>query len=126
LPLCYPDWSLGYLLYIKRLRVDAVYCLKYAKVTKASERVQSPTPAAINGVYKTLKRLEHITTQYERSISLALLADLHLLTLFNIPQVSVGIKYFYSLEKRSGSFSAVFSVTLQKSSGELKRHKSDW
>ena len=126
LPLCYPDWSLGYLLYIKRLRVDAVYCLKYAKVTKASERVQNPTPAAINGVYKTLKRLEHITTQYDSSISLALLADLHLLTLFNIPQVSVGIKYFYSLEKRSGSFSAVFSVTLQKSSGEVKRHKSDW
>jgi len=125
LPLCYPDWSLGYLLYIKRLRVDVGYCLKHTKVTKASERVYGPTPVASNGLYKTLERSECITTQYDSSISLTLLADVHPLTLFNIPQVSVGVKYLYFLEQRSGSFLPVFSVMLQGSSGEVKRNKSD-
>jgi len=118
LPLCYPDWSLGYSLYIKRLRVDMGYCFKHTKVAKASERVYGPTPVASNGVYKTLKCLERITTQYENSISLALLADVHPLILFNIPQVSVGVEYLYSLEQRRGSFLFVFSFTPNCHQGE--------
>jgi hypothetical protein len=115
LPLCYPDWSLGCLLYMKRLRVDAGYRLEYAKVTKASERVYGPTHTASNGVYETLGCLERVTTQYRSSISLALLADVHTLILSDILQVSVGAKCSYSLEQRSVSFFPVFSVKLQGS-----------
>jgi hypothetical protein len=111
LPLCYPDWSLGYFLYIKRLSVDVGYCLKHTKVAQASEMVYGPTPVASNGVYKTLQCLERITTQYENSISLTLLADMHVLTLFNIPQISVGVKYLYSLEQKHGAFLFTCNVT---------------
>lgn len=111
LPLCYPDWSLGYFLYIKRLRVDVGYCLKHTKVAQAFERIYGPTLDASNGVYKTLSCLERTTTQYENSISLTLLADTRLLTLFNIPQVSVGVKYLYSLEQKHGSFLFTCNVT---------------
>jgi hypothetical protein len=118
LPICYPDWCLGNFLYIKRLRADVGYCLKHTKVAKASENIYGLLPSASNGVYRRLECLEHIATQYEKSIHLALLADVHTVTLFHTFQLKVGVQYRYALEQKRGSWLFIFG------SSRVKGYKS--
>ncbi len=91
-PIFYPDWDMGYLLYVKRLRANIFY-------------------SWTDNVYPNKD-----TTRYANNVSLDLLADLHPTILFNIPLLSVGIKYLYSLEQRSHMLTGVFYLTLGPSS----------
>ena len=114
LPICYPDWSMGPFLYVKRLRAETGYHLQYTNQTKDIDHIYGPTPGSSNAAYRSLNRLKRIedATQYKRTIALALFADLHIFTLLNIPQVSLGIQYNYLVEQQAIEFRVVFGMDI--------------
>ena len=78
LPIYYPDWSLGALLYVKRLRAHAFYNLVYMP--------QPPEGA----------------TKYTNTAGLGLIADIKP---FSLPiTLAIGVQYLYSMEKGKGTF----------------------
>ena len=86
-PIFYPDWSISYILYVKRLRANIFYSLSD----------NAPLTSSVG--------------KYISNVSLDLVADMHLGTLINIPQLSVGIKCLYSPEQKTHGFMLVFSMS---------------
>ena len=86
-PIHYPDWVIGSLGYVKRLRGNISYeqCI-----------TQFHSPKHHN---------EHLS-----GISVGLLVDMHLLPIINTPLCTIGIKYVYKLQQKTGGFS--FSIDL--------------
>jgi hypothetical protein len=83
-PIYYPDWSIGYLCYVKRLRVNAFYNI-------------------VAGIHPNEDK-----TSYTNLVSMALLADMHC---FMLPDLlEIGIRYCYSLPRKQGNFLFVFSI----------------
>ncbi|MHA7877758.1 MAG: hypothetical protein ACX93T_02410 [Bacteroidota bacterium] len=74
-PICYPDWSVGYFLYIKRLKANISYIF-------------------INNIHaaKGIKR-------YENSVCLDILTDIHPCVLLNNVALSMGLGARYSLDQ---------------------------
>ncbi len=85
-PIYYPDWSIGYLCYVKRLRANVFYDI----------------------VANTQSHRDK--TSYTNKVSIRLLADMHY---FMLPEFleTIGIQYCYALEQKRGYFLFVFSVT---------------
>jgi len=120
-PLCYPDLSIGSLLYLKRLRATVDYCLQCIQKTDRKKEVSRPLTYRNKEDHLRLKSTEvTITSQYENTISFTLLADLHPFTLLNIPQLSGGVRYGYKLERQMGRLEFVFEMTPGKSVEQMR------
>ena len=113
-PLGYPDWSGGYLLYLKRLRAEIGYSFQCeSKISDQENFIISST----HNLHRGYNALQHLrkqrtkdATQYKSEIHVILLADCHLLTLFALPQLSLGVRYNYKIEQRESTFSFVWSM----------------
>jgi hypothetical protein len=114
LPICYPDWSMGPFLYVKRLRAETGYHFRCDNQTKDIDHIYGPTPGSSNAAYRSLNCLKRIkdAAQYKNTITLALFADLHVFTFLNIPQVSLGIQYDYLVEQQAREFRIVFGMDI--------------
>ena len=92
-PVCYPDWSLGSLLYLKRLRGNL-----FTDYMKGIEKFVSPTETSAP---------EHILTQ-----GLELYADYHILRF--IFEFSTGARFIYFPNEENFGVQLLFSVNLDK------------
>lgn len=113
-PLGYPDWNAGYWLYLKRFRAKVGYRFQCeSKLYDKESLIILPTHM-ISGGCDTFQcvRKESIkdATQYKNEIYVVLLADCHLLNLFSLPQLSLGVRYNYEIERRRGAFSFDLSM----------------
>ena len=96
LPICYPDWNLNHLLYVKRLRIEGGYGFEYTH-----------TSFNVNPLFQP-ERIKDPTTKFENQVSIALLADMHLVTFLNLPKVKVGVTYIYGIETGKSVFGFTF------------------
>ena len=96
LPICYPDWNLNHLLYVKRLRIEGGYGFEYTHTSYNVDPRFQP------------ERIKDPTTKFENQVSIALLADMHLFTFLNLPKVKVGVTYIYGIETGKGVFGFTF------------------
>jgi hypothetical protein len=114
LPICYPDWSVSYFLYVKRLRAETSYHFQCSSQTKDIDRIYGPIPGSSNAAQRPFDRLKRIkdTPQYKNTIALALFADLHIFTLLNLPQVSLGVQYNYLVEQQVREFRFGFGINI--------------
>ncbi len=112
LPICYPDWSISHFLYVKRLRAETGYCFECDSRTKNTDHVCDSLSHNSNGKFSMRKHLEKSekTAQYKNTITLAIVADLHLFTLLNLPQLSLGVQYSYCMGQPAGEFHAILGM----------------
>ena len=100
------------LFYLKRLRAEVDYCLQRIQEKKTKNNILVSNSLNKGSTCLISKNTNIITSlQYENTVSLTLLADLHLFTFLTIPELSVGIKYLYALEKRTSRFEFVCNMT---------------
>jgi len=90
-PLCYPDWKLSFLAYLKRIRTNLFFDMAQNQYRKNVDK-------------KIMWHKENL-----RSVGIDLLADVHLLQI-NFP-INVGIRTAYALENRKMRHELIFNVT---------------
>ncbi len=111
-PICYPDWGLGYLVYIKRIRANVCYVLGGITKTEDFDHVRY-SPTSNGELYYDKKGIETRKSPiiYEHQIGIALLADIHLL-LTETP-LTVGGRYLYSLTHQTDRWMFVLGMKVQ-------------
>jgi hypothetical protein len=115
LPICYPDWSIFPFLYLKRLRAETEYRFQCDSQTQDIGSIYNiPTSGSSNAECKRLNHLTRIkeVMPYKNTITLTLFADLHIFTLLNLPQASLGIQYKYLVEQQAGTLGVIFGADI--------------
>ncbi|MCU0317971.1 MAG: hypothetical protein MUC61_01345 [Amoebophilaceae bacterium] len=106
-PLGYPDWSVGYWLYLKRFHAKVGYHFQCESRIYDKEYVAVCPPHSTHGGHNTFRRFgkQKIknATQCKNEVYMGLLADCHLLNFLNLPQLSLGVRYNYKIEQRKGT-----------------------
>jgi hypothetical protein len=116
-PLGYPDWSGGYLLYLKRVHAEIGCRLRCASMIYDTKYMIISSTHNTHGdrnapQYFGQKRIKD-ATQYKSEIYAILFASCHLFTLFNLPMFSLGVRYDYKIEQRKGEFSFVCKMMVE-------------
>jgi hypothetical protein len=94
MPLFYPDWSLGSLLYIKRFKADLFYDFGRSQIRRRNTQTGS---------------IDWVTRNYE-SFGAEITTDFHFMRVM-FP-LSAGVRYIYKPAFSESSFEFVFDIDL--------------